>query len=113
PPNATARADHCLRDRTGRWVRSRAGRAERRRDLLDGLCLCRAHFLPVLPVGGGDLGGQGEDEVPVVIAFLGGRLTLQQRHGVAEVPERAVPELFGRVIPRVVLLQLRRHERVD
>ena len=55
---------------TSRRARSGAGRAERRRDLLDGLRLRRAHALPVLPVGGGDLAGEGEDEVPVIIAFF-------------------------------------------
>jgi hypothetical protein len=82
---------------TGRLVRSRAGHAEHRRDPLDGLCLCRAHCLPVLRVGGGDLTDQGEDEVPVVIAFLGGRLTLQKRHGVAEVAEPVFGGALGLV----------------
>ncbi len=58
------------------------------------------------------LAGEGEDEVPVITAFFGGRFALQQRHGVAEVPEPVVPELFGRVISRVAHLGFRRHDFV-
>jgi hypothetical protein len=61
----------------------------------------------VLAVRGGDLAGEGEDEVPVVVGFLGGRLALHQGHGVAEMPEPLVPEFFGRVIARVVHLGFR------
>ena len=94
-------------------VRSRAGRAERRRDLPDSLFFRGADALTVLPVGGGDLAGEGEHETPVVITFLGGRLAFQQCHGVPEVSETAVPELGGRVIPRVVHFGLRRHDLVE
>jgi hypothetical protein len=74
---------------------------------LDGLCLGWAHLLAVLPVGGGDLVGERKDEIPVFLAFLGGRLALQQGHAVAEAQEPVVPELFGRAIPRVVDLGFR------
>jgi len=46
-------------------------------------------------MGGSHLAGQGEDEAPVVIAFLGGRLAIDQRHRIAEVSEPVVPEFFG------------------
>jgi len=44
----------------------------------------RAHRLPVFPVGGGDLVGQGDHEAPVIIGFLCGRLALEQRHRVVK-----------------------------
>src|SRR5215475_13372094 len=62
------------------WIRSRSkarsgtGRAERRRDLLDGLRLGGADVLAALPVRGRDLVRQGEDEAPVVVDLPGGRL---------------------------------------
>ena len=68
--DTTRRAGHCLDGRDKPACPVRAGRAERRRDLLHGLRLRRAHALPVLLVGGGDLAGEGEDEVPVIIAFF-------------------------------------------
>src|SRR6516162_9912033 len=61
--------------------RSGAGRAERLRDLLDRLGLGGTHALPVLLVSGRDLVGEGEDEAPVVIAFLGGPHPRQQGRG--------------------------------
>src|SRR5262249_32112089 len=84
------------------WLRSGAGGAQRRRDLLDRLGLSRAHALPSLPVGGSDLVGEREDEIPVVIAFLGGRLGSQQCYRVAELREPVLFELLGRLIPRVI-----------
>src|SRR5690242_11357557 len=83
---------------TGRRVRSRAGRAKRRRDLLDGLWFRRAHALSVLAVGGGGLAGEGECEPRVVFACRGGRVGLGQRHGGAKVAAAARPEVCGRVI---------------
>src|SRR5208282_1239442 len=94
-------------------ARSGAVRAERRGDLLDGLCLSRAHALSVLPVGGSDLVGEGEDEAAVVVAFLGGRLALEQRHGVAQMREPVIPELLRGVVQRVIRLGLGRHDLVE
>jgi len=64
-------------------------------------------------VGGGHLAGQGADEAPVVIAFLGGRLAINQRYRIAEVPEPVVPEFFGRVVPGVVHLGLGCHDLIQ
>jgi hypothetical protein len=46
-------------------------------------------------VGGSHLASQSEDETPVAITFLGGRLAIDQRDRIAEVPEPVVPEFFG------------------
>src|SRR6516162_10323250 len=121
PPSRTKNVPRQTTCRHPSWVsmgwgsgrRSGTGCAKRLRDLLDGLRLLGTDALPVLAVGGGDLAGQGENEAPVVIAFFGGGLALQQRHGVAEVPEPAVAELFGGVITRVLQLGFRRHDLVE
>src|SRR5450755_893550 len=96
--------DARLAGRSSSAVYSGSGtsRAEGRCDLLDGFCLRGTHALPSLFVGGSHLVGQGEDEAAVVIAFLGGRLAIDQCHRVVEVPEPVVVEFFGRVVSGVV-----------
>jgi hypothetical protein len=92
---------------------ARRGGAERRRDLLDGLRLGGAHVLAVLPVCGRDLVRQGDDEAPVVVDLPGRRLALEQRHRAAQVLQPVVPELFHRVVSRVVHRGLRRDDLVQ
>ena len=67
--------------------------AQRRRNLLDGVGLGRAHALAVLPVRGGGLVRHGENEAPVAVDLLGRCLTLQHSYRVAQVLESVVPEL--------------------
>ena len=67
----------------------------------------------MFPVRGRDLVRQGEDEAPVLIEFLGGRLAPDHSHRVAEVVEPVLPELFGGVVSGVVHLGLGRHDLVE
>ena len=94
-------------------VCSGTGGSERGCDLLDRLGLGGAHALPFLLVRGRDLAREGEDEAPVLVEFRGRRLALEQRHRVAEMLQPVLPELCGRVIPRVIRLRLRRDDLVE
>src|ERR1700760_2306486 len=88
------------------WAGSGTSRAEGRCDLPDGFHLAGTDALPSLPMDGGHLAGQGDDEAPVVITFLGGGPAIDQGHRIADVPEPVVPEFFSRVVPGVVHLGL-------
>jgi hypothetical protein len=87
--------------------------AQRRRDVLDRLFLRRGYLIPFLPVGRSDLVGHGEDEVPVVVALLDGRLVFQQRRRVAQTVDPLIPELLGIVNFPALHARLLRHDLVE
>ena len=43
-------------------------------------------------MGGGDLVGESEDEAPVIVAFLSGRLALKQRYRVTQLRKSLNPQ---------------------
>jgi hypothetical protein len=61
------------------------GRVERCGDVVDRRLLGLAHVLTVLPVGGGHVLGQGDDEPSVFVDLLRRRLALQEGDGVTQV----------------------------
>src|SRR5262249_50262083 len=56
---------------------------------------------------------EGNDEAPVLTELLGGRPALEDRHRAADVLQAVVPELFKRVVSRVVYVRLRRDDLVE
>lgn len=60
-----------------------AARLQRSGDLVDRRLLGGADLDPVLPMGRGDLVGQGDNEPSVLFDLLGSRLALEQRHRIS------------------------------
>src|SRR6478735_12216796 len=77
-------------------------RAQRAREVVDRRLLGGADLLSVLLVALGDPPGQREDELPVVLDLLRGRLGLDRRDGLLEQLHGVVLELVVGVEARVV-----------